>query len=68
MSEPSPVYIPQGKANGRLRANMRKRLEAAYRSQLSAVIETERLMVEMGYLRPEQRRVLSREERRIDTK
>lgn len=61
MSEPAPIYhIPHARSNGRLR----KRLEATYRSQLSAVIETERLMVEMGYLQPEQRRILSREERR----
>ena len=64
MSEPQPVYrIPQGSAksaNGRLR----KGLLATYRSQLSAVIETERLMVELGYIEPGQRRVMSREERR----
>lgn len=64
MTEPLPVYrIPQGSAkinNGRLR----KSIESTYRSQLSAVIETERLMVELGFMQPEQRRVMSREERR----
>jgi hypothetical protein len=39
-------------------------LLAAYRSQLQAVIEMERSLVKSGLLKPEQRRVLSREEQR----
>lgn len=42
----------------------RSRLETVYREQLSAVIQLERLMVELGYLAPEQRRVISRGEER----
>lgn len=40
------------------------RLRQLYQSQLSAVIETERLMVELGLMAPEERRVYGREERR----
>jgi hypothetical protein len=42
----------------------RKQLHAAYRAQLSSLIELERVLVQLGYLRPDERRVLAREERR----
>lgn len=60
------MNIPQGVA----RRKAKNGLEASYRAQLSAVIELERLMVQLGYMRPEERRVMSREERRqhIDNK
>lgn len=65
MTEPLPVYrIPQGKT--KRNDQLRTRLESTYRSQLSAVIETERLLVDLGYMTPEQRRVMSRGETRRD--
>lgn len=41
-----------------------RRLLAVYRAQLSSLIELERELVDLGHLKPEERRVLSREERR----
>ena len=60
------MTIPQGATRRKAKGG----LEASYRAQLSAVIELERLMVQLGYMRPEERRVMSREERRqhIDNK
>lgn len=42
-----------------------RRLLAIYRAQLSSMIELERELVEQGIIQPEERRVLSREERRV---
>jgi len=65
MTETLPVYrIPQGKT--KRNDQLRTRLESTYRSQLSAVIETERLLVDLGFMTPEQRRVMSRGEKRQD--
>ena len=41
-----------------------RRLLAVYRAQLSSLIELERELVDLGHLKPEERRVLSREEKR----
>lgn len=42
-----------------------RRLLAIYRAQLSGLIELERELVDQGLIRPEERRILSREERRV---
>lgn len=41
-----------------------QQLLIAYRAQLSSLIQMERVLVDAGMLAPEERRVLSREERR----
>lgn len=42
----------------------KRHLLAAYRSQLAALIELERALVADGVIKPEERRVISRAERR----
>lgn len=44
-----------------------RRLLAVYRAQLSSLIELERELVDLGHLKPEERRVLSREELRVES-
>lgn len=46
-------------------ADSNRRLLAIYRAQMSSLIELEREIVERGLIRPEDRRLLSREERRV---
>lgn len=41
-----------------------RREMAVYRALLSGLIELERDLVDKGYIKPEERRILSREERR----
>jgi hypothetical protein len=41
-----------------------RREMAVYRALLSCLIELERDLVDKGYIKPEERRILSREERR----
>ena len=41
-----------------------RRLLAIYRAQMSSLIELERELVDQGLIRPEDRRIISREERR----
>lgn len=45
-------------------ADSDRRLLAIYRAQMSSLIELEREIVERGLIKPEERRFLSREERR----
>lgn len=42
-----------------------RRLLAIYRAQMSSLIELERELVEQGLIKPEERRIMSREERRL---
>lgn len=58
MTTPRPV------SHGIARDGRYKRLLNIYRVQLSALIEMERELVDLGFIRPEERRVLSRAERR----
>lgn len=55
------------RTNGRIVATATKQehvMLSIYRYQLSALIETERGLVALGLLKPEERRVLSRDEQR----
>lgn len=55
------------RSNGRIVATATKQehvMLSVYRYQLSAIMETERGLVALGLLKPEDRRVLSREEQR----
>jgi len=46
-------------------ADSDRRLLAIYRAQMSSLIELERELVEQGLIKPEERRIMSREERRL---
>lgn len=62
MTLQSRAISPRKSAVGAADSN--RRLLAIYRAQMSSLIELEREIVERGLIRPEDRRLLSREERR----